>query len=405
MNLGHQGLFVTIRQSFFWVLGVGLLGRLLVPLSNASEKSSLDHAIATVQRQAAAQGFDASGFSREGLLNWFKSDWGALEFQKQEREKLSRSLALGLLPKLHSFGLRSFQSGDSPTIHQSIHLQIGPIATDGGLSSFQSMQLFSDGRFTSWEEFFLPMILPDPPNMDETLYGGEPLSAAQSGMFPSSVEMRIREVELVWKEHKVPALEVDFLLTPSNLQDLANYFGSAYARIETVQRLQSALGTSGRKWISIREILSGWVGEWLNRFPAEKFEREGSYPNDVCHGVSRQFFSPSLANGGQDRATESTAYLLKNNYHLLADGIDPGFGDYLYLPGQHSIRFILKDTSSGRWIGFSAWSSHSTPYRLWWVDQDYEAPTLRNSPPAADPGFEKQLDVWRRKPDARPIRF
>jgi hypothetical protein len=124
-------------------------------------------------------------------------------------------------------------------------------------------------------------------------------------------------------------------------------------------------------------------------------DANGDSGNDVCFGVSRQFFRDQLADGGLDRSTEATEYMLKNSYRLLSDGVEPAFGDYLYLPGQHAIRFIMKDPNSKRWIGITAWSDSRTPYRLWWVDQDYQNP-LSSSTIAPDPNFPKKMDIWRR---------
>ena len=137
----------------------------------------------------------------------------------------------------------------------------------------------------------------------------------------------------------------------------------------------------------LQQVLGPWVSEKAGTFP-------GPDDNEVCHGPARQFFESAMRNGPWDRSTDATMKVLKDGYCLVPDGVEPRFGDYLYLVNMHSARFVLKDPDSGRWIAFSVQSGGNAPYRFWWVDEDFSGAPFDRVPNPE--GVRARVDVWRR---------
>ena len=262
--------------------------------------------------------------------------------------------------------------------------------------------IYSGTTLETWSAHYLPELTKAKTSIREDLRKGTPLPPDTPGVFPTDVNVRITEIRLHMDNPKadVPALNVEFEVTEQNLISLVTYFSVAYDPSSVEEILRKQLNGQISKWIQVQSLLQGWPAKWANRFPAEKTaeENSGISANDVCHGVARQFFSETLGNTNDyDRSTEASEWLLKASYIRLADGITPEFGDYLHLPGGHSLRFILRDPQSGRWITLSAWSDWKTPYRFWWTDQDYSGPAKRTDglPVEPRPEFLNELDVWR----------
>jgi hypothetical protein len=352
--------------------------------AQATYAISLSDAIKEVNAKAAQAGYQVAPLTPECFEVWYGSR-REYNFQKSERDLFDLALSQGNLPT--GVGFDTLQYPGSPgRIFITFDDRQGKTIVDGTTCE-------------SWEAQYLPELASTPPALDENQFSGKPALDDFKADFPSTVPVSIQEVTLsIAKYNKIsqiPALEIQFQITRTNLTDLSQYFGTGYSALETERKLLDLLDSSTSRWISIREVFHGWPAKWANRFPAEMIDANGDSGNDVCFGVSRQFFRDQLADGGLDRSTEATEYMLKNSYRLLSDGVEPAFGDYLYLPGQHAIRFIMKDPNSKRWIGITAWSDSRTPYRLWWVDQDYQNP-LSSSTIAPDPNFPKKMDIWRR---------
>lgn len=70
------------------------------------------------------------------------------------------------------------------------------------------------------------------------------------------------------------------------------------------------------------------------------------------------------------------------------------FGDYLWVPGRHSERFLCKDPVIERYIGFSVQSGGNGPYRFYWVDEDFSGRPFKHIPEKEL--HQKGLDIWRR---------
>lgn len=313
--------------------------------------------------------------------HWYQSR-RLLNFTKEQRKFLDDAFSKEVMPTGVTFEAQDWSQYQLP---DRITL----------LSKEQANTVLNGSQYFTWEVQFLPLFQQYPVSIEESNYEGTSLPPSNNS-FPKSVPVRVHEIKLSLGEEKIDALQVDLLINQGNLEDVVSYFATAYSPEKIRKKVLSNLGNNKEKWIPVIEFFEGWPALWANRFPAEKTQTEKEPANDVCHGVARQFFMKSLENNGEDRSTEASEWLLKTHYQVLKDGIEPGFGDYLYLPGAHSIRFMLKEPSSGRWIGFSSWSSANTPYRLWWVDQDYLPPRSGKPAPPADPLFPQRLDLWRR---------
>jgi hypothetical protein len=139
--------------------------------------------------------------------------------------------------------------------------------------------------------------------------------------------------------------------------------------------------------VSLEKILPNWVGERANTYP-------GQGDNDVCHGPTRQFFTPQLSNGGKDRSTEPVVILLKDSYCMLDEAREPSFGDYLYTSGKHSGRYVMTDPKSGRGISFSVQSGGIAAYHFWWLDEDFSGKPFERRP--MKNWRSEMVDVFRR---------
>jgi len=372
----------SVLSSVF--LSVSLLPQTAYTVQQPQGGANLSEAISKVNSDAKSQGYSVLTLNLDGFLNWYRSH-RFLTFRKEDRLNMDEYLLKGELPPGYVFEAQTWAQYNLP---------------DRIALNFRTV--INGNLYSTWENQYLPFLEQAPASIDENVFLGSPLPPNVSGSFPQSVQVDIQQIRLSWQNTKTDALEIKLLLNKNNISDLATYFGTAYSQAHTQQKLQMLLGDFDEKWISIQELMEGWPVEWLNHFPGEKTIADGTGQgaNDVCHGVARQFFRTQLSNSsGSDRSTEASELLLKTYYQVLPESVDPAFGDYLYLPGAHSIRFILSDPHSGRWIGFSSWSSADTPYRLWWVDQDYVGPSA--VPPPANPAFPKKMDVWRRHSDLR----
>jgi hypothetical protein len=367
-----------------------LLGFIFNFNSTASAGVSIPVAIQIVNDEISSNQFsDVIKIDQEGFLKWYE-DARLTSFRKERRKEFDEAFLKNELPEGYLFHLES--NLDYPSIPKRIVL-----TRDRGGWTVISGMVYAD--FTHNQ---LDYILDAQPNVSITEnFKSDGISPMEPLPFPDSVEVRISPVSLTWNGsngESVDAVELEFLVSRENIIDLAVYFSRFYDREGTVQRLKDALGADKEKWVNLRILLQGWISKWLNRFPFEKTAADsiGKSANDVCHGVARQFFMSELLNkGGMERSTEASEYLLRSHYEWKPSGTEPEFGDYLYLPGHHSIRFIYKDRSSKRWLGVSAWSSSHTPYRLWWVDSDYYPPYMPSSSP--DPLFPESMDLWRRR--------
>ncbi|HEY5959550.1 MAG TPA: hypothetical protein VIV60_23500 [Polyangiaceae bacterium] len=358
--------------------------------ANASQTA--DHA--PTELEAALDAVNASAanqntlvqLSTDGFMQWYQSVRMS-SFVRDERQLFDDNLLLQRLPSGYTLTLDAY----------------GPVAGSGprvyltGSSGLNRM-VFLGTNYYTWEFAYLSDLERTPTLTAEEIFLGSPLPSGESGRFPKSVPVSITEIKLTTtiagNSASFDALRIEFVINATNMADLIDYFSTAYSKTRVQERVDALLGGAQETHILLEQLLEGWPGQWANHFPSEKAYADGASANDVCHGVARQFFRDSLDNSGQDRSTEASEWLLKTFYVVQDESVDPSFGDYLYLPFKHSIRFMLKDPASSRWIGFSSWSSSFTPYRFWWVDQDYAPPSSETVPIHAD--FPSSFDVWRR---------
>lgn len=332
--------------------------------------------------------------SANDVLSWYQ-DNRLLQLTRADRADFDAAFDQQILPAGYHLNYQTFPVSDN--LLPRITLQ-GPVVSKGGFSSQENFTLAEGLKAWSWDDDVLNRLKKANMSIDEPLRAGKPLAQTVPGEFPKSVPVRVSEIKLFLSKPttNVAALEVEFQITPSNILALADYFGVVYSRDDVARQLSNDLGNKPSMWVNLKSLLQGWTHEWVNRFPAEKSAHDGNFANDVCHGTARQFFSEQLSNSAEyDRSTEATEWLLRASYARLSDGIEPEFGDYLYKPKMHSIRFLLKDPKSSRWIGLSSFSQSTTPYRVWWVDQDFNV--TQYPPDPAVPNLEQTFDVWRPK--------
>jgi hypothetical protein len=355
--------------------------------TDAHSATGLEEALDAVNASAAKQHFTIVQLSTAGFMQWYQSV-RMFSFLRDERQVLDDNLSLQRLPSGYTFTLKAS----------------GPGVYLTGPTGSETLVVEGTDYFT-WEYAYLPVLEQTPAAITEEIFLGSPLPSGQSGSFPQSVQLSITEIKLAptlgaLSSPPPDALRIEIVLTPTNLADLIAYFGTAYSKVRVQERLNALLGGAQQAHILLEQVLEGWPGQWANDFPSDKTQADGADANDVCHGVARQFFRDNLDNGGEDRSTEASEQMLRTFYVPQDKSVDPSFGDYLYLPGRHSVRFMLKDPHSGRWVGFSSWSSSFTPYRFWWVDQDYMSPVGEPVPVHAD--FPSSFDVWRRLQSSTP---
>jgi hypothetical protein len=225
---------------------------------------------------------------------------------------------------------------------------------------------------------------------DEPFLG--PFASAEPVALSPSIEVRVEPIQVAGEPH-VPelavrdALAVSVKLAADSIPALVDYFAVGYDRAALEARMRSLLGAEPSLWVQVQEFMFGWIRERANTFPQVD-------DNDVCHGPARLFYSDILYNGGYDRSTEAVAVLLTDHYCQVADDAPPRFGDYLYNPGAHSARYILKDPATGRDVMFSVQSGGISAYRFYWADEDMSGKPFDHQPM---PDYRQVLvDTWRR---------
>ena len=225
---------------------------------------------------------------------------------------------------------------------------------------------------------------------DEPFLG--PVASPDPVALSPSVQVRVEPIQVAG-EPAVPemaerdALAVSVNLSADSIPALVDYFAVGYDRAALEARMRSLLGIEASQWVEVQEFMFGWIRDRANTFP-----QPGD--NDVCHGPARQFYTDVLYNGQYDASTEAVAVLLADHYCQIADDAPPRFGDYLYNPGAHSARYILKDPATGRDIVFSVQSGGISAYRFYWADEDMSGKPFDHQPM---PDYRLTLvDTWRR---------
>jgi hypothetical protein len=316
----------------------------------------------------------------EDFLTWYQ-DRRLLEFERQFRARMDAYLADGRLPPevkivgaAFGFARTDLQVQYSQLLGGNYPIIQGQTLSLMDVAYAKSCAVDDQGYTPCAEAFHSPL---------------PPLTSIE---LPSSVEVRISNAEPTGVPMATPGegdtLDLQIHLTSSNQDAVLSYFGVGFDPQDVAGRVRERLASSGGDtWVPLQEIFGGWFADKANTFP-----RQGD--NEVCHGPARQFFQDELRNGPYDRSTEATEMVLKEDYCLVPDDVEPRFGDYLYVVGMHSGRFILKAPDSGRWISFSVQSGGNVPYRFWWVDEDFSGHPFACVPYV---NFRRdRVDVWRR---------
>ncbi len=343
---------------------------------SGAEGEALDDVIERVHGEIDKKGLSLRKLTKAELRGWL-DDYTQFNFVPGERRRIESGLSSGVLVSPYKLEI---DTEDDPRI-----LLSWGGGEDGELGGTMTVVRGDDIElYTAFARESCSVAR----TCREDYVGSIP---AKGLAFPD-VEVRIDEAEApgtcASQSHcDGSTLRIQLRITPSNVDGLADYFGQGFERSLITSRLDAELGSAASAWVRLEKILPGWVGERAGTFP-----KEGD--NDVCHGPARQFFQPTLENGGSDRSTEPVAILLKDFYCPVANDEEPSFGDYLYIPGRHSGRFILKDPASGRAITFSIQSGGFPAYRFWWADEDFSGSPFDRKPKK---NFREELtDVWRR---------
>jgi len=206
-----------------------------------------------------------------------------------------------------------------------------------------------------------------------------------------NIQIRVTQIEvtgdcLIPGYEERDALKVEVLATAQNSGNIVSYFATGFDKQAMADKLSGILGTLSEKWVDIKDLFPNWLSQKISTFPVEG-------DNEVCHGAAREFYY-KVQNSELNASTEATTLLLANYYCEVSDPQTLTFGDYLYIPGMHSGRYMLKDPGSGRHIGFSVQSGGNAPYRFWWIDEDFSGNPFAHAP--KQNLFSTTIDIWRR---------
>lgn len=214
------------------------------------------------------------------------------------------------------------------------------------------------------------------------------------GDFPKSIPVAITEVqasgEPLAETHKNAvrdALWIQIRLSRKNLSDIANYFAVGRGYQELLGYLERRLGARSQIWIDLQDLFAGWIKTKVNAFPTQT-------DHNSPYAAAREFYFEKQTPIAQPRASSEGTFggLLAQHYCMIADSVEPRFGDIVYVPGAHAGRFIMKDPVSGRGIGLSLYAGG--PYRFWWIDEDFSTKPFAKSP---EPDLRStRIDFWRR---------
>ncbi len=210
---------------------------------------------------------------------------------------------------------------------------------------------------------------------------------------PKNTDIRVTPIVVPGQSMATPtqrdALKVEVKLTNKNLDDVAAYFGTGFGRQEVLERASAFLGSQKEAWIEVQELWPNWIGNKVNTFPTET-------DNDVCHAPAREFFfenqTPVQSRNARD--TQAIAAVLTRFYCPLESSEGMTFGDFLWVPAEHSGRFILTDPKSKRDVSFSVNSGGNVPYRFYWMDEDFSTHPYSHMPDSSVRSI--RVDVWRR---------
>jgi len=340
------------------------------------EKDGIDQAIEQVNIDIASKNVNVAPLTRNHLLTWF-NEFVRFVPLKEERSKMSDEMNAGEIPEGCSLIVQDNSSDDLPST-----------------ISFDPYNLpVTEGQETlSYLEWLGNMLEESSGNLllaQEPFQGPIPFDAPPT--LNPNIQIRITQIEvpgdcLIPGYEERDALKVEILATSQSADIIAAYFATGFNKQVVENNLAEKLGTQDEAWINLKDLLPNWLSEKISTFPVDG-------DNEVCHGAAREFYYVDQ-DSELNASTEATTLLLANYYCEVAESEALTFGDYLYIPGMHSGRYVLKDPNSGRHIGFSVQSGGNAPYRFWWIDEDFSGNPFAHEP--KQDLFNTTIDVWRR---------
>lgn len=335
----------------------------------------IDKAIESINQEVEEKGVELEFLTREHFLNWF-DEFVYFATLKHERKTLIKSIKKGELPEYCNFSIREAESG----LPACLMFEPYNLPLIEGLQPCTYIQ-YLEGMQKEYD--------PELSLANEPFHGIAPFE--NPPVFSQNTNVRITEIQvqgtsLVPGYEARDALKIEILISDENINDVLDYFSTGFDRIIMQQRLDSLLDIQNNYWIDIKDVFPNWLSNKINTFPVEG-------DNEVCHGAAREFYY-TQQDCRINASTEATSLLLHNYYKRIPESANPVFGDYLYIPGMHSGRYIMQDPDSKRHICFSVQSGGFCPYRFYWIDEDFSGDPFAHTP--KENLFSTHIDVWRR---------
>ena len=346
------------------------------PDGESTDPDAIDAAIENVNEDVQSSGLEVSLLTREHFDSWFE-EFAQFVPLKQDRQDMLDAVADGELPPDCYLALQDFTAYDLPSgiVFQPHNLPI----VEGNNSP----------SYLEWLEDMLISSSGDLALTQEPFQG--PLPSDIIPVLNEDIQFRITEIDVEgsclvpgWEERD--ALKIEVLLNSENKDDVANWFGTGFDKVIMQNTMSVLIGSHTEIWVDIEDLFPNWLKNKINTFPVDG-------DNEVCHGAAREFYYIEQESS-LNASTEATTLMLANYYCTQEISSTPVFGDYLYIPGQHSGRYILRDPNSGRDIVFSVQSGGVSAYRFWWLDEDFSGNPFANI--AVDNLLSTTIDVWRR---------
>lgn len=332
----------------------------------------IDDALKKLNTQIRAEKLALKELSAGDLKRWF-ADILPLTVVRRERDAIEQNLLVDRLPG--HWSLKVVKSdGSAP---DRIVLSGGE--TELNVQLGNQLALYSEslkGRCTE-------AVCDEP-------FKGDALKTSPMD-FPKSVPLAIAEVqaggEALGRLAARDALWIQLRLNRKNISDLAAYFAVGRAQADLLRYFDRRLGARSEVWIDLQDIFQNWLSHKIGSLPTRADHLES-------FAVTREFYfdkQSSLDVAGADSVELFEAFLSRH-YCQVADGVEPRFGDVIYIPGVHAGRFILKDPVSGRGVGLSLHAKGS--YRFWWIDEDFSLKPFARTPERDL--RQSRVDFWRR---------
>ncbi len=343
----------------------------------STKNDAIQKAIKEVNESRQQSGLAVAELTREHFDKWFKEFLIFVPLIK-DRKAMKAAFDRGELPTGCSFSLEDNTADNIPS---TINLNPYNLAIVEGTNT---------KSYLEWMEDLLRLSNGNLNLSTEPFQGAFPANNMPN--WSADIQVRITPISVsgnclsVGAEER-DALKVEVFLETATQQKIADWFAVGFDKQALQDSMTAWLSTqTGGYWIDVKNFFPNWLKNKINTFPVNG-------DNEVCHGAAREFYYAEQE-ASLNASTEATTLLLSNYYCMVSDTNNLAFGDYLYVPGQHSGRYLLQDPQSGRHISFSVQSGGIGAYRFWWVDEDFSGNPFGNT--AANNLFSTRIDVWRR---------